>query len=338
MSDSDDGSRSGIVREYHRRIESAIRDRDVGRAIDLRADLASESPAIEDLLSEFADAVEDGEYEEAETVRHAIRERLAEKRARNKAAVQRSTLARDGGDLSAEGRRTIREHVESGLDLSSARASFLLTSALFLARPDDGDDGEELVAESTALRDREREHDRRESEAASTIDDDALPASVELIEGGADASSIAVGSPSTVQVRVENVGGETATDVTLTVDAPDAVSVSPAEQTLGAIDAGESEVATVTVSADDPGEYKLGATARSDTGGSSHMRLGIEVTETGASSPLLEAFSGEDGEVRFDDVVDAIAHFNEGESIPGTDDPVAFQDVVWIIERFNRGD
>lgn len=322
------------VREYHRRIESAIEDRDVGRAIDLRAELQETEPPIDELLAEFQAAIADGEYEEAETVRHALRERFAARRPTEKAAIQRATAARDAGELAGDDVRTVREHVAAGMELSSARASFLITSALFLSRPADAADGD-VIEKTTDLEERERDYENTARAAAPVVDAAAVPASIEVLESGIDQSSIAVDSPTTVRVRVANVGDEPAAGITVAADPSDALSVTPGERAIDEIDPDGTATLSFRVTGHETGEHRLGVTAEAETGGTSHTRLSLEVAADAASSPLLEAFSDADGTVRFEDVVDAIAHFNEGDAAPGMDEPVAFQDVLWVIERYN---
>lgn len=325
------------VRRQHRRMKAAVEDGDIGRAIELRSALQERTASVAELLDEFEAAVRDGAYDEAETVRHQLRERFSERRIADKKSVQRSTRARQSVDLAPDEQATLAEHTQSAIELTAARSSFLTTSTLFLIDPEEAGD-EEVLTETTALVDREQTYETRESEAETVRESVSVPADVALLGGGVAGDTMAVGSPATVAVRVGNVGDQQATGVTVTVEPPASLSATPAERSIGDLDGGAETTVEFTVTGTEPGTHRFGVTVNAETGGSSHTRLALDVDSEGSQSPLIEAFSGPDGSVRFEDVVDAIAHFNSGDPVPGTDDPVAFGDVLWIIEAFNGGD
>lgn len=324
------------VREYHRRIESALADGDVERALETRTELQGTDPPVDELLAEFESAVADGDYAEAETVRQALRERLAERRSTDRRSIQRSTVARDAGDLSGDDARAIRDHIGTGMELSSSRASFLVTSAMFLARPEDADDGD-VLTEARALEEREREYESVAATAEDAAGDAALPASVEFVGSGVDDETVAVGDATTARVRVANVGGRRATGIAIVPDPGDGLSVSPDERSVDAIDPDGTVEVAFEVTGRESGSGRLGIRVEAETGGSGHTRLSVDVENDPDRSPVLEAFTGPDGSVRFEDVVDAIARYNDEEPIPDTGQPVAFQDVMWVLELYDEG-
>lgn len=323
------------VRQRHRRIRGAVESGDLERAIELQTAMTAADWPIDELLDEFRNAIEADAIEEAETVRHQIREQLATRRIEERYALRRSATAREDPSLGIEERQELNAHVESAIELSASRSAFLTASMLYLTEPDEAD-ATQVIEETAKLEDREQDYEMREGTAEPIVEEVTVPADLEIVSGGVDGGAIAPNNPTRMAVIVANTGDEDALDVEVEVAVPDDVAVSPRTRSIGTVAGGVDTVAEFTVTATMEGTHRLAVTASGETGGSSQTRISVTVDSDGDRSPLLEEFSDTDGTVRFEDVVRAIAHFNEETPIPETETAVTFQDVLWIIEEFNR--
>jgi len=91
----------------------------------------------------------------------------------------------------------------------------------------------------------------------------------------------------------------------------------------------------------EPGTYELTVTAIDTPQSTTTTVEVLDAEKSGESeqSPVVDALEGDDDEVQFGEVRDAIDYFNSGDVVPGTNGETAsFEDVIAMIKTFNEGD
>lgn len=327
------------VRTLHDRIADAVEYGQIAEAVELAGEMNTASQSVSDLVGEFEAAMEDGDTAQARTIRQQIRGRLVKKQSEDERLVKQANAAIEAGGLGQEDQKNLRDVIQTAADTSRLRSGFLSLSGLYLARVDEVDELGELGTTSELLKDREQTLTEERQTVESTVQDVTVPAQLAFV-GGATRPTVDVDDPEPLELPLHNVGDEpvtTAIDVTFT--ASEDLTVSPEPSSLPSLSPGEVRTVELQLVEVTAGDHQVTVRAIAQGGPEAAKTLTVTAEQLGGPNPLLQAFTGPDGTVRFQDVIEAIAHYNDQTPIPGTESKLlSFQEVLWVIERYNSGD
>lgn len=325
------------ISELHDELTTAVRDGDVGRAAKLQSKLGERSPPVGDLVDQFETAVEAGEVEKAKTLTRKISDRLEEKRVEQVETLQRSIHARDQPDISREKALDLQKYIKSMTGASINRAGFLTMASSLLSELEQSDSSEGSAGTDAAssLRQSEQDVDRKKETADSASGTVTLPASVEFVNISSPDPTLSPGQSTTVGVQVTNVGDETARGIEVTVQTRAGLTLNGTTKSIDTLPGGQTATVEFEISARETGTYQVSFDAESGNAGTATRDVAIEVqTDT---ADLVTKLAGENRQIEFQEVLEAISLYNQDQAVPGTDGQrLDFQDVLRVIALFNR--
>lgn len=253
------------IPRLHDELVAAIEDRDPQRVAEIHLRIRQAEPPVEELLSEFGTAVRDDDIDKSKTVFGKLNSRYTTVLAERREETERATLARDTGALRADGRTTVREHLQAEQAVAMERAAFIAGATAFLGRPEEAD-REQVVEASDSLAAREQERSRTQQAAIEAIEGLTLPASVRVAGLDTDGPHD-VGDRFTLTVTVANSGDEAATEVSVDVTGEDVTVVSTPDP-IDRLPGGERRELSVELRTSSSGTPALTATVDSADAGS----------------------------------------------------------------------
>lgn len=326
------------VSELHDSLVEAIEAGDIERAAELQSELKASQHTIQSLLDEFEAAIDAQDYEKAETIIGQLQDRYESVWVEQKEAVKRSTKTRNTADISPEEMHDLQKHIESGSAITLARSAFLSSAALLLAAPDEGDP-EQVKSSTQKLKDKETELAEKADAVEQTNSETTLPPDLALLAVVVPDGPHQTDATVTVGARVKNIGDTAANGVELQISGDDPLTIDPSTFSIGDMASDDSQSIEADVTADSPGEYTVKFEVTAANTASETESGDIEFSEAQTAPSVIQAIAGDDNQIGFNEVLEAIQLFNEGEPVPGTDgSTLGFQDVLRVIELFNSGE
>ncbi|MHC3437166.1 COG1361 family protein [Natrialbaceae archaeon A-gly3] len=234
--------------------------------------------AIETLLTEFIEAIEDEEYDVAETAVEELADRYEGMRRNERTSVRRSLTAREQLDPYGDEQEPLQAHVQAAAGIDLARSELLLHAAVFLSDPEAGEPTE-LLESARSLRDREVDYERRRERAAPIADDIELAASVDILSIELPERPQEVGDRFDLAVEAANVGEEMAEEVQVDVTSPETVRVDSSSVSIGRLEEGDRETVEFVVTVDKPESPRVTVSVTSENAGTATKTVHLRVEE-----------------------------------------------------------
>ena len=246
---------------------------------------------ITETLQEFGDAIASDDYESAEAVLNELSEQYGSARAEEMGVVYQLRAGMDEAPLSNEEHQNAREYLGQKTSTNLARTGILSGGKMYLIDPYEADKTE-IVEGVNQLVNHEMKLQEREETAREILTDVNLPASVSILRVSDPDAQPVVGDSVMLDVVVKNVGGEVATGVEVTCEAP--LDVTPTAEAIGELGSDEER----TVSFEFRGEeddYDIRFIVESDNAGSEFSETVLSVV---AKSSSVEIATGTIDEIR----------------------------------------
>lgn len=242
--------------------------------------------SLADMLDEFADALEAGDDDTAETLATDIADEFEQLTAAETEHVQRSLAARTTADEAEL--PTLDDHVLSSIDVALTETSFLLAATTALADPS-GPDQETIdtirsLADAFETRQAEMVDSRDKAQDVTGGAD--LPASISILDATAPSSELTVSESANATVRIENVGDETASGVSVTATTGQGLTVNPTDLTIGSVPGTTETTIIFEIAASSTGEHAVTFEVASEDAGGATASIDLSVVASSGPPPL----------------------------------------------------
>lgn len=318
----------------HDEVAAAVERGEVGTAAELQRELDAASPAVDELLAEYREAAEAGEYEKAKTILGKVGDRIREKRTDEIRSLERSLLARDSPGTPRSKLGSIDAYVETLSRTNLVRAGFL-TEAIGALDREDATAVADSESTASSLESAEGSVEDAKGSVEAETSDETLPPSVAVLDASVPDETLSTGVSATVTATVGNVGDETARDVVVAVETREGLQVNGSSRSVGTVSGNGEASVSFEVTASDPGQYAVAVDVESANAGEATGEVTVEVVGANPEG-VLEHIAGENRTVEFQEVVEAISLYNQEQTVPGTDRELEFQDVLRVIAAFNE--
>lgn len=262
---------------------------------DVEAGLASlqqlQEASVESLLDQIQTALEEGRPDDAYTLMQELTDEYETRQQKEAEVVAKAETARDSDEVPLSKVRRYSEYVGQIGEMSLQRSELLMRVQLVLEA--EQEESSDVISTIEDIKNAEQTISSETESIEQEVNDEPLPPSISVLGVTMDQQAGDVGQPLTLTARIENIGEETATGVSLSVTTPEEISVETAPE-LGSIEPREVATEMIEVVADEPGNYSVSLDVTSDNAGRSAGTTGIMVTEQDSGSDGPPPVVGED--------------------------------------------
>ena len=291
-----------------------LRTGDIPKAVEMSLAMETQEPPISGLLADFESAVTNGEKQLAKTLLTRIQEAYDRQSEDEQAEVAKASVAIERSDLTTEERRNLLTFVRDSSQMSLQRSNFYNQAVIYL------DTDDPSVANDTAaitVETRERETSFEQTRRETTEPDTQSLAAAPTLFGADGPSQVTAGETFTASVRVGNVGGAPASDLSIDVGASN--NAAPIERTisLDAIEPDDRQRAAVEIKTPEPDQTRVTFNLMQDGETLDSATETFTVIDQAVS--VRTAITGSE-DTSFDSVQlqRAISHWSADSEVPGT--------------------
>jgi hypothetical protein len=260
----------------------------------------------------------------------------------------------DPTSIGAGETETADDYLRSFLRAGAARTRFELLGAVLLTEYEDlRNTGElsDLVSQLNStigeLVDVEDKINRTKKDTKSILENAGVPAKVQILEASSDKVDVRKGDTIKVDVSVENVGDQSATGVSIKIEASDGISNVPGPDTVGQLLGGQtySETYEFTVAGSGNESETVNLSLESDNAGFDTSEVILPVDTSGApdipsdfpgSDELFDLIDKDgDGEITPAEMSQAVGEFLQNGTVEGNNvSPGDMSQVVgWFLSQ-----
>lgn len=307
------GYETPIPRLYDR-YKRDLHSGDLPKAIEMSVAMETQEPSITGLLTDFESAVKDGEEDLAKSLLTQIQDVYERKSEDEQAEIAKASVAIEQSDLTASERKDLQTLVRDSTQLSLQRSNFYNQAVIYL----ESEDASVATDTATAAVETRKKEDSFEQTRARTVnpDSESLSAAPRLFGTDGPTQTVA-GESFTASIRVGNVGGTTASSVSIEVEAFD--GATPTQQTisLGSIAPDDRQQVTVDIQNPAPDQTRVGFDLIQD--GETVDSASETFTVINKAVSVRAAITGGEN-ASFDPVQlqRAISHWSADSEVPGT--------------------
>lgn len=234
------------------------------------------SVSVIPILNTLQSQLSAGELDAANDTFTELSGKYTEREAQDELAFGRSKALRESGSVSGSLKDQLDAFENLYYQVELYRASVLGGVSFFFIDPTEASNSE-VTSEMSKAIEVEKSFQGQLDELESELDSADVPPDLNIVATELSDTSVFLGDSTSVEVTVQNIGSDEASDVMLEVTGSD-VSVSPASQSLGDIGAAGTVTTSVTVSSDSQGVNEVEITATSSNAGTSSKTARVPFT------------------------------------------------------------
>lgn len=291
-----------------------LRAGELPKAVETAVEMDEDDASVTDLLTDFENAVSNGQTELARTLLTPIQEAYDRRAQTEQQEVAKASVAVESADLTTAERDALLALVRDSSQLSLQRSKFYNQAVIYLDA--DGEaDARDTARVAAQTRQREDAFDQTRRDAPVPNTDSAAAAPTFL---GSDApSQVAAGTSFDLTLRVGNVGGASASGLSAVVDVAD--GATPARRTVSfdTVAPDKRQAATVQIHSPEPDRASVTFDLQYDGERVDSVTETVTVLDRAVS--VRESITGDpDAVFNAAEVQRAISLWAADDSVPGT--------------------
>jgi uncharacterized membrane protein len=298
----------------HNQFVRDLRTGNLPKVVETSVQIEMQEPSLPELLDDFESAVSNGDKELARTLVVQIQNQLEQKSTAEQQEIARASVAAENSNISSEDREALLKLVRSSPQVSLQRSQFYNQAVAYLQS-----EGETTAKETaeTASRTRKQEESFEQTRSQTPEPDTESVKPKFRFLTTESPSKVSEGTTYSIDVKVSNVGGSPASDVSLEVG--EVNGATPATQTvsLEQIPPNETQKVSLEINSPVPTEARVPI----------NLRYNGEIVDSTSDTTRIidrtvsvrEAITGEPESVlNTAEIQQAISHWSNDEPVPGT--------------------
>lgn len=336
--------------DHLQQFRTAIESTEIETAISAYDAVAQAS--AETLLSELATAVQEQRYTDAEMLVAQLARSYENRRQSEAVTTARVEAVQTANETAVQRVQDLSNYLGEVAETNLQRAEVLASVQSFLSAQDGqpestasaqsaGQSQPVVVETIEQTRRQEQTFSQRQSTVKSELTEESVPPALAIVNVTQDPQTPVVGTPFTVSVNVENVGGAAITNVTVEFVTQAGLSSGESPLTLGEIAGGKQKTQTVEFTSQSAGTYSVEIIAAGSDGTSGFETFTVTIPEDSEQPPsgpeqrvLRITGRSSPEELTQNDVSNVITLFNRNEMV--NDISITQNDISNTITLFER--